>query len=160
MKVCLIDAAAVSAKRFLPHWTPLGLAYIAAVLEQEGHEVLIIERDVLLRKNLLNIDKVNHIMEEKLTEFGPDLLGLSSATELFPDIVKSARVAKRLFPAIPVVYGGHHASAVVTEALETCKERILTLLPQAKERQPCLSWPMAHVMRRLMAYVLETEKPW
>ena len=79
MKVCLIDAAAVNTKRFLPHWTPLGLAYIAATLERGGHEVLIIERDVLFRKNRLSIDKVDHIMEERLTLFGPDLIGLSSA---------------------------------------------------------------------------------
>ena len=88
MKICLIDAAAANAKRFLPHWTPLGLAYIAATLEQGGHEVLIIERDVLFRKNRLSIDKVDHIMEERLRFFGPDLIGLSSASELFPDVVK------------------------------------------------------------------------
>lgn len=122
MKVCLIDAAAVNTKRFLPHWTPLGLAYIAAMLERGGHEVLIIERDVLFRKNRLNIDKVDHTMEKKLASFGPDLIGLSSASELFPDVVKSARLAKELFPGIPVVYGGHHASAVFTEVLETCSD--------------------------------------
>ena len=120
MKVCLIDAAAVNVKRFLPHFTPLGLAYIAATLEQGGHEVLIIERDVLFRKNRLSIDKVDHIMEKKLESFGPDLIGLSAASELFPDVVKSARIAKTLFPGIPVVYGGHHASAVLTEVLQTC----------------------------------------
>ena len=122
MKVCLIDAAAVNAKRFLPHWTPLGLAYIAATLERGGHEVLIIERDVLFRKNRLSIDKVDHIMEEKLKLFRPNLIGMSSASELFPDVVKSARIAKTLFPGIPVVYGGHHASAVFTEVLETCSD--------------------------------------
>jgi len=122
VKVCLIDAAAVNAKRFLPHWTPLGLAYIAATLERGGHEVLIIERDVLFRKNRLSIDKVDHIMEERLTLFGPDLIGLSSASELFPDVVKSARIAKRLFPGIPVVYGGHHASAVFAEVLVACSD--------------------------------------
>jgi anaerobic magnesium-protoporphyrin IX monomethyl ester cyclase len=122
VKVCLIDAAAVNAKRFLPHWTPLGLAYIAATLERGGHEVLIIEREVLFRKNRLSIDKVDHIMEERLTSFGPDLIGLSSASELFPDVVKSARIAKALFPGITVVYGGHHASAVLAEVLETCSD--------------------------------------
>lgn len=122
MKVCLIDAAAVNAKRFLPHWTPLGLAYIAAMLERGGHEVLILERDVLFRKNRLNIDKVDHIMEERLKLFRPDLIGLSSASELFPDVVKSARIAKMLFPDVPVAYGGHHASAVSAEVLEVCND--------------------------------------
>jgi hypothetical protein len=88
VKVCLIDAAAVNAKRFFPHCTPLKLAYVSAALEQGGHEVLIIEHDVLFRKNRLSIDKVDHIMEERLRFFGPDLIGLSSASELFPDVVK------------------------------------------------------------------------
>ncbi|HPD60484.1 MAG TPA: radical SAM protein, partial [Thermodesulfobacteriota bacterium] len=122
MKVCLIDTAAVNAKRLFPHWTPLGLAYIAATLEQQGHEVLIIERDVLLRKNQLNTEKVDRLMEKRLTFFRPDLIGISSVSELFPDVVKSARIAKALFPDIPVVYGGHHASAVFAEALEICSD--------------------------------------
>ena len=122
MKVCLIDAAAVNAKRFFPHWTPLGLAYIAATLEQGGHEVLIIERDVLFRKNRLSVDRVDHIMEERLKLFRPDLIGMSSASELFQDVMKSAHIAKTLFPGVPVVYGGHHASAVSAEVLEVCSD--------------------------------------
>jgi radical SAM superfamily enzyme YgiQ (UPF0313 family) len=51
---------------------------------------------------------------------------------LFPDVVKTARIAKKLFPDIPVVYGGHHASAVFSEVLETCND--IDMVARAKEK--------------------------
>jgi len=122
MKICLIDAAAINTRRFLPHWTPLGLAYIAAMLEQDGHEVLIIERDVLFRKNRLNIKKVDFLMGKMVQKFNPNLIGMSSSTELFPDIINAARILKTILPDVPIVYGGHHASALPIDILKICND--------------------------------------
>lgn len=117
----MIDTAAIHSTRLLPHWTPLGLSYIAATLERSGHKVSIIERDVIFRKNGLNLERVDNIMVERLRMFRPDMVGISSPTELFPDVLRVARVVKNIFSDIPVVYGGHHATAVPIEVLEVCE---------------------------------------
>jgi len=106
----------------LPHWTPLGLAYIAATLEKTGHHVSIIERDVLFRKNGLNMEKVDHLMAERLQAFQPDMVGISSSTEQFPDVSRTAMIVRNISPGIPVVYGGHHATAAPIEVLDVCKD--------------------------------------
>ena len=132
MKICLIDTAAVTSKRLLPHWTPLGLAYIAAALEQEGHTVTIIERDVLFRRNRLNLDRVERLTANVLKRFQPDMVGISSTTELFADAVRTARLVKQLLPDIPVVYGGHHASALPVAILVACPQMDIVVKGQGE----------------------------
>ena len=47
LRIFLIDSLLRNVQRKAPHWTPLGLAYIGAELERGGHEVTVLERDVL-----------------------------------------------------------------------------------------------------------------
>ncbi len=88
---------------------PLGLAYIAAVLERAGHEVRIIDSPTLR----VTMDRFLSMVRE----FKPDVVGISLQTPLAP---KGYRVAKRLkeeFPDIILVAGGPHATYMVDEAL-------------------------------------------
>ena len=133
MKVCLIDTPAIHSKRLLSHWTPLGLAYIAATLESSGHEVSIIERDVLYRRNYLNLAKVDRMMVERLRRLGPDMVGISSPTELFPDVVRTANLVKKTFRNVPVAYGGHHATAVPQEVMAVCSDIDIVAVGEGEE---------------------------
>ncbi|MFH1055309.1 MAG: cobalamin-dependent protein [Candidatus Altiarchaeota archaeon] len=86
---------------------PLGLLYIAAVLEKEGHTVKYfdarIEGDVI----------------GKLKEFRPDVLGVTAVTPSFLSAVEIAENAKKALPKLKVVFGGPHPSALPKETLES-----------------------------------------
>lgn len=100
-------------------WPPLGLAYIASVLEGKGHKVEIIDRDLLLRKNNLNFDLVDKVTVDKIDEMGADMVGIGGTTPTFTDVVEIAKLVKRRNPGRTIVFGGPHASA---EPLLTLKE--------------------------------------
>lgn len=105
---------------------PLGLAYIAAVLERDGHEVRIIDSvaedfqrlvaqaDGRRRHGLSDEDLVKAI-----SEFGPRIVGVSC---LFSSQIHAAnhvcRLVKQTNPTILTVMGGAHPSAVPHEVLD------------------------------------------
>jgi magnesium-protoporphyrin IX monomethyl ester (oxidative) cyclase len=79
---------------------PLGLAYIAAVLEEAGYSVKIIDSPTL---------KLTYNEFIRITkEFKPDIIGFSLLT---PTALKGYEVCKRLkeiFPDVVFVAGGPH----------------------------------------------------
>ena len=88
----------------------LGLMYIASVLEKEGFEVKII--DCYLEKS--NINLYNELKKES-----PDIIGISTATPTFGDVIKIAEMIHKNFPEIFVVIGGYHVSAIPRQALSS-----------------------------------------
>lgn len=88
---------------------PLGLAYIASVLESEGEEVRII--DSLVED--LSLNDVRKV----ISKWSPDLVGVSSITSNFYDALEVARVAKEL--GCKVVMGGVHVTFKDVETLKS-----------------------------------------
>lgn len=89
---------------------PLGIAYIASVLEQEGHKVSIIDSPTLE----LTIDK----WLEEIRRFKPDIIGISMQT---PVANKGYIAIKRLKEEIPdaiIVTGGTHPTYMYDESLD------------------------------------------
>lgn len=80
----------------------LGVSYIASVLDQEGHDVNVIDNflECLSEKNIL----------KRIGQFEPDIVGLSFGTENRFAAIKLASSLKKNFPTIPVVVGGPHPS--------------------------------------------------
>jgi len=79
---------------------PLGILFIAAVLERAGHDVRVIDSQV-----------ENHSYEklEKLIEQADyELLGLTVMTFSLIDSIKVSKISKYLNPNIPIVWGGPH----------------------------------------------------
>ncbi|MCM8761329.1 MAG: radical SAM protein, partial [Candidatus Omnitrophica bacterium] len=91
-------------------WPPLGLAYIAAVLEKGGHRVQIIDRDILLRKNGMDFDKVDSIMMNEIRSFGSTLIGISATTPNMSDVGHISRYIKKSLKEAFIVLGGPHVS--------------------------------------------------
>lgn len=89
---------------------PLGLLYIAAVLERAGHKVQVFD------PNLHNTPLFELI--DELKAFNPDLLGLTAVTPTFNAAQRIAGELKINFPDIPIVMGGAHVSALPEESLE------------------------------------------
>lgn len=79
---------------------PLGLLYVAAFLQEKGHDVSIID---LAGKEAnaicLGFPKAN-------------LYGITATTPQYPSALLIKNVIKRKFPRIPVMLGGHHASSM------------------------------------------------
>ena len=88
---------------------PLGLAWIAAVLEKAGHKVKIIDAPTL------KVTMDEFIKEVK--SWKPDVVGISVQT---PTALRAYRAIARLkeeVPDIPVIVGGSHPTFMYEEAL-------------------------------------------
>ncbi len=84
---------------------PLGIAYLAAVIREKGHEVQLIDRSI----------KQGELVPE---DFAPyDLVGISADTPRYPEAVEIAAIAKKAGKM--VVMGGYHVTFLDKEALET-----------------------------------------
>mgnify|MGYP000571887349 CR=1 FL=1 len=89
---------------------PLGLAYIAAVLEKEGHKVKIIDTPTL------EMNFREWIKEVK--SWNPDIIGISMLTPTAPKGYVAAKLVKEeLGKDIIVIAGGPHPTYMYTEAL-------------------------------------------
>ncbi|MDD5136356.1 MAG: radical SAM protein [Candidatus Omnitrophica bacterium] len=92
------------------YWPPLGLAYIAAVLEKSGHKVKIVDRDALLHKYAMSFERTD---EETLAVIGrenADMVGFSATTPNVGDVLTFSSKIKKSFPGVKIVLGGPHSS--------------------------------------------------
>ncbi len=94
---------------FVPIFPPLGLSYIAAVLERSGYEVQIIDAKV---ERL----SINEILR-RVSVFNPHIIGLSSST---PDFCITKSLAKQIkaLGDYTVLIGGPHVSALPEETMQ------------------------------------------
>lgn len=84
---------------------PLGLGYLGGMLKQEGHQVKIVDLDVVPEK------------ERNIDFRGFDLVGITSDTPRYHKALKIATEAKK--QRVPVVMGGFHVTFMDEEALST-----------------------------------------
>jgi anaerobic magnesium-protoporphyrin IX monomethyl ester cyclase len=108
MKILLInppntmDDVLGKASVFVTELDPLGLLYIASVLEQEGHEVEVL--DAFIAR--LNLDSIMKEVEKRK----PDVVGISCLTSNGAAVYEIGREIKRNYERIKVVLGNIHAS--------------------------------------------------
>jgi anaerobic magnesium-protoporphyrin IX monomethyl ester cyclase len=81
---------------------PLGLAYIAAVLENMGFEVDVFD-NYLLEKS---IDEVKVEIERR----APDIVGITCSSLTYSRCIETAKAAKEVLPDCIVIVGGPHPS--------------------------------------------------
>lgn len=137
MKVLLIDPPFYRFIKYYNRYFPLGLAYLAAVLRDKGHQVLIYDADA-------NIDKASQMdysdLESKYPEYikfinnlshpiwndlrntlndiKPDLVGINFFTTKVASAFRVAQIVKTLFENVLVVAGGPHVSVKADESLK------------------------------------------
>ncbi len=87
---------------------PLGLAYIAAVLREAGHNVILLDSENLV----MTYDDISDLIKKEK----PDVVGISSATVNFGNAVRIAGLAKQSAEPV-VVLGGNHATSLPEEVL-------------------------------------------
>ena len=88
---------------------PLGLAYIASVLEEAGHKVSIIDASTL---GLSVEETAKMALSNK-----PDVIGISAVTPTAKGAYSLAKIIKEKDPTLKIVMGGPHVSFLYTEAL-------------------------------------------
>lgn len=89
---------------------PLGIAYIAAVLERDGARVQLIDaavEDLSMEETVARIEA-----------FGPGIVGITSTTNFFCNAVELATALKAKLPGLTTVLGGPHVSSHTDSAME------------------------------------------
>lgn len=93
---------------------PIGLGYIAAMLELNGFSTRIVDADALLlsRKELIT----------RLKQFQPDIVGITSMSNNFPNAIKTAKIVKEWNREAVVVMGGVHPTFMHKEIMLSVPE--------------------------------------
>jgi radical SAM superfamily enzyme YgiQ (UPF0313 family) len=116
MKALLIDPPTLESvygkigKNIQPVAPSLGLLYIAAVAEQHGFEVSILDA----YGDQLGLKEVS----EQVDRARPDVVGVTSTTTTFGNAVRCLAQIKKENPQVITVLGGPHISAVPAETMK------------------------------------------
>ena len=97
-------------KRFVTPVPPLGLAYLAAVLERDGFTVEILDQ-VASEIN-------NQELLERAARAAPGLIGISCLTPVMNSVQHLVKGLRERAPHIPIVLGNTHATVFRTQLLE------------------------------------------
>lgn len=92
-------------------WPPLNLAYLAAIAEKKGHEVIIIDGEA----ERMSIDE----MADKTCDFNPDIIGISATTPFYHIAVNLAKELKKKIN-VPIAIGGSHITVLMEKAFNDC----------------------------------------
>ena len=101
-KVALVNTPLLQKTGHHPLFPPLGLAYMAAVLEQNDIEVKIFDCPVC--------EMDHEKLKSELDSYQPTIIGIGAMTPIIESALKSANVAKQVCPDAKVVMGGPHAT--------------------------------------------------
>ncbi len=90
--------------------SPLGLAYLAAVVQEMGHSCRIIDADVTALPA--------ELVAKEVARRRPDLIGISSHILNWRGVPPLVELFKRQFPHLPVILGGPFPSAIPEHCLK------------------------------------------
>jgi len=124
-KIALINTPLLQQAGHHPLFPPLGLAYMAAVLEQNNFEVKIIDCPVS------GID--HEKLKTELSSFQPTIVGIGCMTPIVESALKSAHSAKEVCPNAKVVMGGPHATFADKQILTDEKDVDLVVRGEGEE---------------------------
>ncbi|HBH60739.1 MAG TPA: B12-binding domain-containing radical SAM protein [Nitrospiraceae bacterium] len=105
MRVTLVNAQVLDGNNVVP---PLGLMYIAAVLEKAGHAVQIFDADPEYQDTML----------KEIKEFKPELIGLSFLTVAYQRAFKLCKTLKQELPDVTYCAGGVHTTVKPHDTLK------------------------------------------
>jgi anaerobic magnesium-protoporphyrin IX monomethyl ester cyclase len=97
-----------------PPFTPLGLGYLAAVLEKNQYKVDVIDCQAL---NLSYGEFKNEIGKRQ-----PNIVGITSTTLTYKSGLQIAKIAKEVCPSCLTVMGGPHVTFWDDKALQECPD--------------------------------------
>jgi len=102
MKITLVNPPYPPSVHSHPPFIPLGLAYLGAVAEREGHEVVVID---------CQAEKLSYEDFHKRIEQTPsDVIGVTATTLLYKSAMKLITIAKQVQPQTVTMLGGSHGT--------------------------------------------------
>ncbi|AXV37901.1 MAG: B12-binding domain-containing radical SAM protein [Methanobacterium sp. BRmetb2] len=112
MKVLLINPPYVNSKyKFIGLVAPpLGIAYIAAVLEEGGVDVKIIDAAAM--------EMEWDTLKKEIENYSPDVVAITALTPTINKALKTAKITKKTCPNANIVMGGYHPTFTYTELLK------------------------------------------
>ncbi|MCJ7614557.1 B12-binding domain-containing radical SAM protein [Candidatus Bathyarchaeota archaeon] len=114
MQVTLVNPPYPPGAHQHPPFMPLGLGYLAAVLEKKGYDLNVID----CQAQHLTLSDV----EKELGKRKPDIVGLTSTTLTYKSALNIIKVAKDVLPNCLTIIGGSHATFWDEEALNECPQ--------------------------------------
>jgi anaerobic magnesium-protoporphyrin IX monomethyl ester cyclase len=109
LKVALVIPPAFDIRKLWCPNLPIGLAYLAAVIEQSGHELKVFD--------CLTLGLDHKGLGREFASYQPDVVGITSVTPTINSAYLTAKVAKENAPNAVVVLGGPHATFLDREVL-------------------------------------------
>jgi anaerobic magnesium-protoporphyrin IX monomethyl ester cyclase len=109
VKIALVIPPSMDIEQIWCPNLPIGLAYLAAVLEKNGHELTVFDCPAL------GIDHKD--LAAKTAAFDPDVVGITSVTPTIKSALLAAHNAKEKVPNAAVVLGGPHATFMDNQIL-------------------------------------------
>ncbi len=100
---------------------PIGLAHLASMVRNEGHEVDIIDRRVLLWSIGYDFTKLDKETLNIIQNFEPDLIGFHMPTVMMKDVKHFSSIVKKVLPNVKIVIGGPHATYAPNKILQDIK---------------------------------------
>ena len=140
MKVLLIDPPFYRFIDYYNRYFPVGLSYLAAMLQKEGHEVLIYDADCNVKPTnmdfscledsyplyLKSLKDDNHVIWQEVKKtvrnFSPDIVGITVWTTFAASAFKVASLIKETNGDTPVIMGGPHITIRYEEVLKICPD--------------------------------------
>lgn len=116
MKIMLINPSITGEERYGKfdevggYSPPLGICYLAAVLEKEGYEVRILDAEVLK----LNMDQVL----DRVKKFNPFIVGVNANTITAYKALRTIQSIKEKMPSVVTIMGGAHISGIPKKTME------------------------------------------
>lgn len=138
MRILLIDPPFYRFIGFYNRYFPVGLASIATMLRNAGHEVMVYDADSNDKPSVIDYTRLTAHYEtylealrrpdhavlrevrETLRRADPDMVGISLWTTYAASALRLAEISKELYPDRPVIVGGPHATAKADEVLRIC----------------------------------------
>jgi anaerobic magnesium-protoporphyrin IX monomethyl ester cyclase len=125
MKALLINAPLYMQGIYKSFSPPLGLLYLAAVLEKEQIEVKVIDGD--------QEEDIYNCLKKTIVNYQPDLVGISALSLTFAAAVKIGKFVKDIHPGSLLFMGGYHPTFHAQEILENYLFVDLVIRGEAEE---------------------------
>ena len=85
-----------------PPFIPLGIAYLGAVAEKQGHQVTVID---------CQAEKLTYkTFRDRIKQTPSDIIGVTSTTLLYKSAMNLIKIAKQEYPQATTMLGGSHGS--------------------------------------------------
>jgi len=132
---------------------PLGILYLATVLDRAGYDAKVFDADSLFNNGELSYSNVNRIKSQSnyvrnltndnhpawqeirglLTEFKPDFVGVSMMTPIFSSCKKVIEIVSETLPDAVILAGGPHVTILKENGLKCMPEVDVAFVGEAEE---------------------------